>query len=456
MAGLDDRDDALPAEAPTTDGAVTETVEQPRVAGVRRFQLDVIEGPQSGSVWHSTSDHCSAGSHPSNDLVLDDPTVSRFHCEIRIDARGARLRDLGSRNGVIVDGVQLLDGFLRGGSTLRLGRTVLRFQFTAERNPMPVSTRSEFGSLIGTSAAMRSTFAVLERAADAEATVLIEGETGTGKEGAAEGLHLASPRRDGPFVVVDCGSIPGNLLETELFGHEKGAFTGAVARRIGAFEEATHGTIFLDEIGELPPELQPKLLRVLEQREVRRVGSNVYTPIDVRVVAATNRDLRNEVNAGRFRSDLYFRLAVVRVHIAPLRARPEDIPSLVERILKTLGAGEMVATLCTPEFVAQLQRAAWPGNVRELRNYLERCLVFQEALPVGEEVATRPPAPSSAIDPTLSYDHARRRVIEDFERQYVEAVLRHHQGRVTQAARAAGIDRAYLHRLMRRHGVRTQ
>ena len=268
------------------------------------------------------------------------------------------------------------------------GASALRFEFSAESNRLPVSAGNAFGKLVGASVAMRTAFALLERAAQSDVTVLLEGETGTGKGVAAEAIHRASTRAAGPFLVVDCGAIPPNLLESELFGHEKGAFTGAVARRVGAFEEASGGTIFLDEIGELAADLQPKLLRVLESKEYRRVGGNAMQKTDVRVVAATNRDLRAEVNAGRFRSDLYFRLAVVKVTIPALRERPEDIPITVETILRALGADEAsAAALRTPEFFAALGHSAWPGNVRELRNYLERCLVFQEALPVSTERA---------------------------------------------------------------------
>src|SRR2546423_2945358 len=241
-------------EHPTND-AVTELVDAAAREGmldrVRRFQLAVIDGPQNGVVWESLTDRCSIGSHASNDLVIDDPTVSRFHCEIRIDANGTRVHDLDSRNGTVLDGVPVIDAFVRGSSLIGLGRTMLRFQFGTEKNRLAVSNGSQFGSLVGRSIAMRTTFALLERAAETDATVLLEGETGTGKEGAAESVHEASAGRDQPFVVIDCSAIPENLLESELFGHEKGSFTGAAGRRIGAFEEASGGTIFLDEIGEL-------------------------------------------------------------------------------------------------------------------------------------------------------------------------------------------------------------
>jgi DNA-binding NtrC family response regulator len=300
---------------------------------------------------------------------------------------------------------------------------------------------------------MRACFALLERASARDVTVLLEGETGTGKSQAAQAIHNASARRDKPFIVVDCGAIPSNLLESELFGHEKGAFTGALVRRAGAFEEAHGGTVFLDEIGELPAELQPKLLRVLETREIRRVGSNTYQPVDIRLIAATHRDLRAEVNAGRFRSDLFFRLAVLRIVQPSLRQRPEDLPLLVEQILASLGADpERTGALRTPEFIARLQHAAWPGNVRELRNYLERCLVFEDALAISEEEAR--PGGSLEVDPTQPYADQRRRVVDDFERRYLRALLEKHQGKVAQAAVTAGVDRVHLYRLLRRHGIK--
>ena len=306
----------------------------------------------------------------------------------------------------------------------------------------------------------------MEKAAASDATVLLEGETGTGKGQAAEAIHHASARAGKPFVVVDCGAIPANLLESELFGHEKGAFTGAQAKRAGAFEETAGGTIFLDEIGELPLDLQPKLLRAIENRHVRALGTSVYRPVDVRIIAATNRDLRAEVNQSRFRADLFFRLSVVRIVMPPLRQRPEDMELLVRKLLRGLGAGEAIlARFCAPDFVAGLSRSAWPGNVRELRNYLERCLVFEEPMPLSEDPGTGPAitvppslaasatGAASAVDPAVEYTEARRQALEAFERAYVRELLNAHGGRVSAAARAAGIGRVYLYRLMRRHGV---
>ena len=426
----------------------SEAGRRPAVGSVRGFQIRVLEGPAAGKTWESSGERCAIGSHESNDIVIDDPTVSRFHCEVEIAERGATLRDQQSRNGTTLDGVSILEAFLRGGSLIRIGNSVIRFQYVAKQNRVPISARTRFGGLIGSSVAMRTRFAMLERAAASDVTVLLEGETGTGKEGAAFALHAQSERAEGPFIVVDCGAIPANLLESELFGHEQGAFTGADSRRSGAFEEADGGTIFLDELGELPGELQPKLLRVLESREIRPVGATEYKKVDLRVVAATNRDLRSEVNDGAFRPDLYFRLAVVRIDIPPLRERPEDIAPLCRHLLAELGADEsVVAKLSTPSFLGRLRQNTWPGNVRELRNYLERCLVFEEAMPLASLPQT---GRGPIIDTSLSYADARKRVLRDFERHYVEALIKAHGGNVSAAARAAAVDRAYLYRLMRR------
>lgn len=442
------------------DGDAGRTEQLSRLAAprqqVQRFRLTCSEGTDSGKSWQSQGLRFSIGSHPSNDLVVEDNTVSRFHCELRVDARGVWCHDLDSRNGTLLDGVPVGVGGLREGSTIRCGRTVLTFNLQADQASLPLSEQTNFGGMVGASVAMRAVFALLQRAAQSDATVLIEGETGTGKEGAAESVHLHSKRRDGPFIVVDCGAMPGNLLESELFGHERGAFTGAHAQRIGAFEEASGGTIFLDEIGELPSDLQPKLLRVLEQKQVRRVGSNRHQTADVRVVAATNRDLRARVNDGGFRSDLYYRLAVVTVPLPPLRERLDDIPLLVDHFRGQLAVSDADAEqLFTPEFILRLQRSAWPGNVRELRNFLERCVVMQQSLPLEASAPSHSSA-SLNVDPRLSYSEAKRSVLDRFEHDYLDAVLRLHDGNVSAAARSAGMDRPYMYKLLHRHGLRSR
>src|SRR5215831_8451084 len=311
-----------------------------------------------------------------------------------------------------------------------------------------------FKDIITRSVKLKGVLRTAEKAAASAIPVLLEGESGVGKELIARAIHGSSERRSRPFVAVNCGAIPENLLESELFGHEKGAFTGATERHIGAFEEASDGTVFLDEIGELPANLQPKLLRVLESKEIRRVGSNVRKEVDVRIIAATNRDLRAEVNAGRFRSDLYFRLAVLRVTLPPLRERAEDIPELLEHFLSMANpaAGEL-EWLRAPELVSKLQSLSWAGNVRELRNYLERCAIFGSA-PAPLEGPMKGSTVQSEVDLSIPLSSARERAVVAFERHYLDALMKSHDWRVGKAAEQAGIDRISLWRLLRRHGIK--
>ncbi len=414
----------------------TEPFDQPR-AFVTQFRL-VVDGAGE-RVFVSSSDRAVVGTHESCDLALDDRTVSRFHCEVSVRDGRAWVRDLGSKNGTLVDGVSVLEAHLHDGARLTVGHTHMHVRIGGEV-AIPLSRTAQFGQLVGRSAQMRHVFALLERAAQSKATLLLEGETGTGKEAAAESVHQAGARRDKPFVVVDCSALPPHLLESELFGHEKGAFTGAAARRLGAFETAEGGTVFLDEIGELSPDLQPKLLRVLERQEVKRIGADRYQKIDARIIAATHRNLRSDVNSKRFRSDLYYRLAVVLVTLPPLRERVEDLPILVERLLESLEATRRpeAARLRTPAFIAELAAHRWPGNVRELRTYLERALALS-----GAATPATPTAPSS-------YKEAKER----WERAYVEELLRAAGGNVAAAAREAKLDRAAFYRLLWRHGMR--
>jgi transcriptional regulator with GAF, ATPase, and Fis domain len=421
---------------------------------IRRFRVAVVAGPYAGRTWSEVAEHCSIGSHPSNALVIDDPTVSRFHCELAVAGDRVRVRDLGSRNHTVAHGMALADAFVPGGTLLVLGKTQVRVEVDVGQAELAGSERTSFGPLAGASPQMRELFGQLERVAPTDATVLIEGETGTGKEGVAEAVHDASTRVHGKFVVVDCGAIPANLLEAELFGYEAGAFTGASERRIGAFEDASGGTLFLDELGELPMELQPKLLRALESREVRRIGSRNVVHCDVRIVAATNRDLRSEVNKGTFRADLYYRLAVVRVELPPLRERASDLPLLVSVLLERLKAPpETTALLMADDFLQELAGARWPGNVRELRNHLEQCVVFGERRPPMLAVPAATPV-GTTIDASLPYEVARRTAIDAFERAYLESLLARTNGNVALAARETGLNRAYLHRMLRRHGLR--
>jgi DNA-binding NtrC family response regulator len=439
-------------QVPPTLSVVADSVVPP---AVQRFRLRGLGGELEGKSFDSSSDRLQIGSHPLNEVEVRDRTVSRFHCEVFVDRDGrAWVKDLGSRNGTRVNGVRVREAELQEGMVLRVGQLELVFTPLAERNELPVAPVTSFGTLVGSSVPLRTAFAQLAKAAAKDVTVLLTGESGTGKSEAAELLHEQSGRAGKPLRVVDCAAVPANLLESELFGHERGAFTGAIQRRVGVFEEAEGGTVFLDEVGELPLELQPKLLRVLEAREVRRLGANRYLPVDVRVVAATNRDLRAEVNVGRFRPDLYFRLAVLTVRLPPLRERPGDIPLIAKQLLGRLTLDEETRrALAEPAFLSRLQLSPWPGNVRELRNHLERCAALQEAL----QPASEDPSPQhlDALDVSIPFSEARRRLLDTFEQGYVRALLDRHDGNVSRAAATAGVDRAHLHRIMRRQKMRS-
>jgi DNA-binding NtrC family response regulator len=308
------------------------------------------------------------------------------------------------------------------------------------------------GQLVGSDTKMRQLFKLLTDVAATNATVLIEGETGTGKELIAEEIHNHSDRRDGPFVVFDCGSVPRELIESALFGHVKGSFTGAITDRRGAFAEANGGTIFLDEIGEMQMDLQPSLLRVLDKRAVRKVGANQYEKIDVRVVAATNRDLRAEVGKKNFREDLYYRLAVIRVSVPPLRERGSDIPLLVNHFVQSFSQGEPLSV--APEDMARLQRHSWPGNVRELRNVIERaCLLSGGATINIDDALVEEAAPALGIRTDLPFKEAKGQLVEMFEREYIEDLMRRHKMNLSAAAREAQIDRKHLRELIRKYGL---
>jgi DNA-binding NtrC family response regulator len=401
----------------------------------------------TGAVFEASGARVAIGSASECDVVIDDPTVSRWHCELAVRDHAVVVADLGSSNGTTVNDVRIERAFLEHGCTIGLGRVRLRFEIAQEPVRLPISPSTSFGALVGEAPASRAAFALLERAATSNATVLLVGETGTGKEVAARSLHEKSARRDGAFVVVDCASIPSELLESELFGHARGAFTGAIADRIGAFAAANGGTIFLDEVGELPLHLQPKLLRALEARAIKPVGTHDYRDVDVRVVAATHRELTAEVSAGRFRSDLYYRLAVLEIRLPALRERIVDLPLIIDRLLLELAASpERGALIRRPEFLADAARRAWPGNVRELRNHIERAIALGKhstpALPLPRE------SDEPSIDLALSLREARERWTRDLERRYIAALLDTHDGNVSAAARSAGIDRKHLHRLI--------
>jgi transcriptional regulator with PAS, ATPase and Fis domain len=442
----------------------TSLLARPPRAVLEAFDLHVIAGPDAGAHRRLGPGRIRVGTAPACDVRLGDPTVSHLHCQLEIHGHGVHVTDLESTNGTFVDGVRVYSAELNAGGTITIGSTVLRLELTGEPVYVELSRADRFGRFLGASAEIRRVYAILERVAPTDATILIQGETGTGKEALALAIHEASERADGPFIAVDCGAIAENLFESELFGHVRGAFSGAVIDRTGLFEQANGGTLFLDEIGELPLSLQPKLLRVLEMREIRRVGASTTRRVDVRVLAATNRMVARQVNEGTFREDLYYRLAVLEVIIPPLRARREDIPPLAAHFYRTFSGRN---DALPPEFLATLAARAWPGNVRELRNFIERSVSLgwvtrQSDKPMGLSATAPPGLPASAppgLEALLPMDlplkEARELWTNRFESLYVSALLRRCHGNVTRAAELAGVNRRSLQRLMAQHGIRS-
>ena len=404
------------------------------------------------------------GAMEDNDLVLNHETVSRYHGKVVQEQDGYILVDLASTNGTFINRVRIREAYLRPGCTMQIGKVELQFYFADEKVPIVPSRKDRLGPLVGRSIKMREIYGIIEKIAPTGTTVVIEGETGTGKEVVAQAIHQLSDRTTGPMMVFDCGAVPENLIESELFGHEKGSFTGAVMTRQGLFEMAHGGTLFLDELGELSLDLQPKLLRALEQREIRRVGSNKPIRVDVRVIAATNRNLEEEVRAGRFREDLFYRLSVVRIALPPLRERPEDITPLTRHLLDTgafnrlPGGGHRVEDI-DREALDLLAGYRWPGNVRELVNVIERAISFSEGgaikpadLPETIRLAGSNPGISAATG-EVTFKDAKERWITSFERDYILALLKKNNGNISHAAREADIDRKYFRKLMRKYGI---
>ncbi|MEZ4452987.1 MAG: sigma 54-interacting transcriptional regulator [Nannocystaceae bacterium] len=422
----------------------------------RPLRLTVTAGPDRRRSGEFVGDRLVVGTHEGCDFVLTDPTISRQHLEITLAPAGYVLTDLDSRNGTFLGDVRIREVIVERPVKLTIGATTLHLQPLADAVDLPLVAADRFGPLLGRSPAMRRLFEVLTKIAPSDATVLLTGESGTGKEVAARAIHEASPRRDRPFVVVDCAGLPPSLIESELYGHVRGAFTGAARARDGAFASADGGTLLLDELGELPLELQTRLLGALERRQVQPIGADRPRAVDVRVIAATHRDLRKEVNRGAFRADLYFRLAVVQVHLPPLRERPEDVPVYVEAMLAEWAEAGASAPI-DAETLARLQSHPWPGNVRELRNTVERALLLGElSTPAGEpEEGAHPSlADAGAVDPAIPFKVAKAALIERFERAYVEAQLRACGDNISAATRAAGVDRVYMLRLLDKYGLR--
>jgi DNA-binding NtrC family response regulator len=430
-----------------------------------KLVLEVISGPDAGRAVELDVGTYVVGKAPGCELSLSDGAVSRKHLAVALVEGGVQVRDLGSKNGSFFEGARFDSIRVGPGAVITVGQTELRVSAPAatgaSTSALPLSEADSFGELMGGSVAMRQMFTVIARAAASESVVLVQGETGTGKELVAEAIHQASPRAKGPFVVCDLGSLPRSLIESELFGHVRGAFTGADRDRQGALASAHGGTLFLDEIGELELDVQPRLLRALERRQFKPVGSSRYRTSDARVVVATNRDLLAEARAGRFREDLYHRLAVVRVHVPPLRERREDIPRLVLHFLAAAAAPRQ-PSLVPPETMTALRSHDWPGNVRELRNVLDRAtslapdahvldarlLGLDEPGPARSDASTPP-----VVDVNLPFKESKDRLVQAWEREYVTALLDKAGGNVSLAARSGGLDRVYLHRLMKKHGL---
>jgi DNA-binding NtrC family response regulator len=425
-------------------------------------QLRVIDGPDRG-LERDVRGTVTIGSEATCDVVLTDGWVSRRHCAITPTPHGFAIEDLGSKNGTVIDGVAVGRVVAPPGVVLRIGKTLVQVMPADEVVDIPPSERDRFGGLYGASLVMRRVFAVLERASKSSAPVLFLGESGTGKELMARGVHDMSPRKDGPFVVFDCGASTDTLIESDLFGHVRGAFTGAAGDRVGAFAAAHGGTLFLDEIGDLPVALQPKLLRMLEAGEVVPLGGRKSERYDVRIVAATHRDVFAEVARGGFRGDLYYRLAVVEVHVPPLRQRPGDLPELVQMFLERSGAPRAaeLARQVGGTALERLQRYHWPGNVRELRNVITRAVAlagpdddFQSLPFVLRPTAAAPEAQTARAD--RPFHEAKDDVIARFEREYLADLVQRAGGNLSQAARAAGLERKFLYKLLERNGLRAK
>jgi len=429
---------------------VTAITKRLRVVQYQKTRLEVVTGPDKGLTLEIVGTSARIGTALDNDLVLTDATVSRRHCEVVPTSNGVHIRDEGSTNGVVIGAFVVRDATFVGPMQIELGDTKIAITPLSETVDKEQLDIDRFGDLLGKSPRMQEVFADLERIAPTELSLLVEGETGTGKELVAESVHRASLRADGPFITFDCSSVAPTLAESELFGHERGAFTGAVSTRIGVFEQANGGTIFLDELGELPKDLQPKLLRVLEKREVRRIGGTKLIPIDVRLISATNRNLRAEVQRGNFREDLYFRVAGAWTQVPPLRERMGDLELLVQSFLASAHPPRTLDEV--PAHIWEMFRSyRWPGNVRELRNAVQRMLVTPDR--VLEQDAAQGHFPIAAPAEVVPLRTARREAADTFERDYLKGLLARADGNITRAAAMAEVSRQIIHGLISKHGL---
>jgi two-component system, NtrC family, response regulator HydG len=416
---------------------------------VLAFVVDVVDGPDKGTRFAFDSTRPSGvlvGQSSACDVRLTDRHVSRRHVELDVTEKGLRVTDLDSTNGTFVTGVRIAEAYLAGGEVVRLGQTALRIVRALSSAKADTPAAHAFGGLIGESPEMRRLYPLCERLAKSDVPVVIEGDTGTGKEVLAEALHQVSARASSQFVVFDCTAVPPSLLESALFGHERGAFTGALSQRRGVFEQAHGGTLFLDEIGDLELALQPKLLRAIERGEVQRVGASQWLRVDVRIIAATRRDLDREVQAGRFRDDLFFRLAVGRIELPPLRRRRGDVAVLAAHFWHAIAGPDRPIPA---GLVERLEDYPWPGNVRELQNAIARHVAMGELPAIG--ASTSGPGEMDEGDVVervlakgLPLPLARAEVTGEFERRYVERVLEQHGGNVSKAAAASGIALRYF------------
>jgi DNA-binding NtrC family response regulator len=436
---------------------VTELL-QFHMASFPQARLTVVKGPDKGVEVILEGQTVVVGSDEGCQLRLTDASVSRRHFELSGGPGGYRLRDLKSTNGVFIEGVQVLDGRLTARVRLSIGRTELRFAPEEEQIQWPLSRRDRFGDALGRSTAMRRLFALLEHAAPTDSAILLEGEQGTGKELLARAIHEVSGRGEHPFVVVDLGPLPEQLIGSELFGHEVAPFMGTRSTRPGAFEEAQGGTLFLDELAQLPLALQPRLLRALDSGELKRPGRRVK--LNVRVIASTQKDLEAEVRAGRLREDLFFKLSVFRLKVPPLRERSADIAPLVRLFESKLRSCQPLPT----ETVEMLTHHDWPGNVRELRSVVERLCALpnlgEDALASALGRQSEAGALEAALSPrakrrlfSLPFHEAKERLLESFEKAYLAEHLRQAGGVVTRAAQRVGLPRQSVHRMLRRLGM---
>ena len=433
---------------------------RPVAIQIRGFVLEIISGPGLGTSFRGDKRNLLLGTHVSADIVLPDPHVSRLHARIDVEEQDYVLRDLGSTNGTKIAGIRIREANLDDGAIIELGGTKVRFRILDEPFEIRLADEEKFQGLVGRSVAMRELFALCDRVAPTDASVIIQGETGTGKDLVARAMHERSRRSDKPFVILDCGAIPPGVIESELFGHERGAFTGATATRIGAFERAHGGTVFLDEIGELALELQPKLLRCVETGELLRIGGERPIKVDIRIIAATHRDLARMITENRFRADLYYRLAVIKVIVPPLRERREDIPLLAAHFARqALGDGSRspLAHQALEAVFGELTRHDWPGNVRELRNIVERATILADPKLIHAGTADVVAGElQRSIEKAVHKQISLRAARAELERDYLADLLRATEGDLDEAARIAQVHRKSLERLLRRLKLREE